>query len=25
MEVEIRKEVCNNLLAEWRSPENEWS
>jgi len=22
MEVEIRQEVCNNLPAEWTSPEN---
>jgi len=24
MEVEIRLEVCNNLPAEWTSPENGW-
>ena len=24
MEVEIRKGVCNNLPAEWTSPENGW-
>jgi len=24
MEVEIRLEVCNNLPAEWISPENWW-